>query len=96
MIELKEREHYIEVDILKDGLKIGRAEIGDDRRLECFEIYEPFQNKGYGTEALKQLIEKYKIDNLGVYANNSRAIRVYEKCGFILDGTSTFKMTRKG
>lgn len=30
MIEFKEREHYIEVDITKDGLKIGRAEIGDD------------------------------------------------------------------
>lgn len=95
MIELKEREHYTEVWICKDGVKIGRAEIGDNHRLECFEIYEPFQNKGYGTEALKQLIDKYGVNNLEVLASNKRAMHVYEKCGFILDGTSVFDMKRE-
>ena len=46
------------------------------------------QNKGYGTEALKRSVE-YGFHDLGlrriwlaVYADNPRAIHVYEKCGF--------------
>lgn len=44
-------------------------------------------NKGYGTEAIKQLIEKAKSQNISkiyleVRPNNLRAIRAYEKCGF--------------
>ena len=46
------------------------------------------QDKGYGTEALKRSVE-YGFAELGlrriylaVYANNPRAIHVYEKCGF--------------
>ena len=46
------------------------------------------QNKGYGTEALKRSVE-YGFSELGlrriylgVYADNPRAIHVYEKCGF--------------
>ena len=46
------------------------------------------QNKGYGKEALKRSVE-YGFDNLGltriylsVYANNPRAVHVYEECGF--------------
>ena len=46
------------------------------------------QDKGYGTEALRRSVE-YGFTELGlrriylaVYANNPRAIHVYEKCGF--------------
>ena len=46
------------------------------------------QNRGYGTEALKRSVE-YAFGELGlrriwlaVYADNLRAIHVYEKCGF--------------
>ena len=46
------------------------------------------QNKGYGKEALRRSIE-YGFDELGlsriyltVYADNPRAIHVYEQCGF--------------
>lgn len=46
------------------------------------------QNKGYGTEALKRSVE-YGFHELGlrrihlaVYADNPRAVHVYEKCGF--------------
>ena len=46
------------------------------------------QNKGYGTEALRRSVE-YGFRELGlrriylaVYADNPRAIHVYEKCGF--------------
>ena len=51
-------------------------------------ITTKMQNKGYGKEALKRSVE-YGFDNLGltriylsVYANNPRAVHVYEECGF--------------
>ena len=46
------------------------------------------QNKGYGTEALKRSVEygfgalELRRIYLAVYADNPRAIHVYEKCGF--------------
>ena len=46
------------------------------------------QNRGYGTEALRRSVEYGLRDlglrriYLGVYADNPRAIHVYEKCGF--------------
>ena len=51
-------------------------------------ITAAMQNKGYGKEALKRSIE-YGFNELGltriilvVYADNPRAIHVYEQCGF--------------
>ena len=51
-------------------------------------ITTSMQNKGYGTEALKRSVE-YGFSELGltriylgVYANNPRAMHVYENCGF--------------
>ena len=46
------------------------------------------QNKGYGTEALRRSVEygfselSLRRIYLAVYADNLRAIHVYEKCGF--------------
>lgn len=51
-------------------------------------ITTKMQNKGYGKEALMRSVE-YGFNELGlnriflsVYANNPRAVHVYEKCGF--------------
>lgn len=51
-------------------------------------ITASMQNKGYGKEALKRSVQ-YGFDELGltriylgVYADNPRAIHVYENCGF--------------
>jgi len=51
-------------------------------------ITTKMQNKGYGKESLKRSVE-YGFNELGltriylsVFANNPRAIRVYEECGF--------------
>lgn len=51
-------------------------------------ITASMQNKGYGKEALKRSVQ-YGFDELGltriylgVYADNLRAIHVYESCGF--------------
>ena len=51
-------------------------------------ITAAMQDKGYGTEAVRAMVE-YGMDQLGlhrvflkVFPDNARAIRVYEKCGF--------------
>lgn len=46
-----------------------------------------YWGKGYGTEAIKQLIKLYKSKGISkiyleVRPDNTRAIRAYEKCGF--------------
>lgn len=82
-IYIKETDLFQEIELYHDGVKIGEAEIGlKNHCLERLAIYEPYQNKGYGTEIVKLLMEKYGCDNLWVRADNTRAIHVYEKCGF--------------
>ena len=54
---------------------------------------ENYRDNGYGTEAIKLILEygfKYlnlKNINLDVMSFNARAIRCYEKCGFKMAGT---------
>jgi RimJ/RimL family protein N-acetyltransferase len=50
-------------------------------------------NHGYGTEAMKLVLahgfddmQLHRIE-LRVLARNKRAIRAYEKCGFVYEGT---------
>lgn len=56
--------------------------------LQQFMIDRRFQNKGYGTEALRlilsQLCHEGRYDNVEVCVNreNRQALRVYEKAGF--------------
>lgn len=50
--------------------------------------YKKYWNKGYGTKAIKLLLakaKKLKIKNiyLVVRPSNTRAIKAYEKCGFV-------------
>ncbi len=53
---------------------------------------KPYWNRGYGTEAMRLLL-KHGFDTLNlnriyldVYQNNPRAIRAYEKAGFVHEG----------
>lgn len=52
-----------------------------------------YHNRGYGTEAVNLLVEHGFYDlnlsriYLHVFADNERAIRSYEKCGFEWEGT---------
>jgi len=54
-----------------------------------------YWNKGYGSDAVKQLIELcfeklgIKLVRLKVLSTNIRALRCYEKCGFTRCGTAT-------
>ena len=83
MIEIKENELYQEIELYSGLTKIGEAEIDlKGKMLSRLVIYEPYQDKGYGTEIVKILRDRYGCDCLWVNADNDRAIHVYEKCGF--------------
>ena len=94
---LEEKEHYIEIDIkLSDGTLIGTAEIEpNEKMLERFVIFEPYQNKGYGQKVLSDLIDTYGIKKLWVRSDNERAIHIYEKVGFIKTKETMFEMCRR-
>ena len=82
-VRIKENELYQEVDLFIGDIKVGEAEIEVTKRmLSRFVIYEPYQNKGYGTRILNELMRMYMLTNLWVEADNDRAIHLYEKFGF--------------
>lgn len=93
---LEEKEHYIEIDIkLSDGTLIGTAEIEpNEKMLERFVIFDPYQNKGYGQQVLSDLIDTYGIKKLWVRSDNERAIHIYKKAGFIKTKETMFEMCR--
>jgi GNAT superfamily N-acetyltransferase len=79
----RENELYQEIELSHDGVKIGEAEVDlKNHMLAKLVIFEPYQNQGFGTEVVEGLVEAYGLVNLWVNADNSRAIHVYEKCGF--------------
>lgn len=82
-VRIKENELYQEVELFIGNTKVGEAEIEVTKRmLSRFVIYEPYQNKGYGTRILNELMRMYMLTNLWVEADNDRAIHLYEKFGF--------------
>lgn len=82
-VRIQENELYQEVELFIGNTKVGEAEIEVTKRmLSRFVIYEPFQNKGYGTRILNELMQMYMLTNLWVEADNDRAIHLYEKFGF--------------
>jgi RimJ/RimL family protein N-acetyltransferase len=61
-----------------------------------------YRNKGYGTDAFRLTVNYgfrelglYKI-SLGVFDYNPRARHVYEKCGFVMEGTQRSLLYRDG
>lgn len=83
MIKLKENELYQELEIFVDGTKIGEAEVDlKNKMISRLAIYEPYQNKGYGTKVVQMLTDEYGCERLWVNADNNKAVHVYEKCGY--------------
>ena len=80
---LKKTDTFIEHDIVVNGMNIGTVELCPERNeISRLVIFEPYQNRGYGTEVVKTLVEQgYK--SLWVRSDNPRAIHVYKKCGFV-------------
>ena len=92
--------------IMNDEEMIGVALVKDmDEEPACYDLQqfmidERFQNQGFGTEALKQIVKmlkkeaKYKCVEVCVNKEDASALRVYEKVGFI-DITTLFSLQQK-
>lgn len=92
-----------------EGELIGFTMFGFDEEEDFYElcrimIAKEHQNKGYGTEAIKMIIEEMKKRfgckeiYLSTDPQNARGIHVYEKVGFratgeIVDNEALFKLT---
>ena len=82
-LHYKANEMYRELELFDGATKIGEAEVDlNGKMISRLNIYEPYQNQGYGTKIVEVLIRDYGCNCLWVNADNSRAIHVYEKCGF--------------
>lgn len=79
------------------GLVIVKDKPGDED--ECYSftdlfIADDFQGKGYGDQAVKAIIGKFKSEKkrsvveLQVHRSNTAAIRLYEKHGFVKVGNA--------
>ena len=91
-MQIIKTETFIEHDIIVDDVKVGTVELCPERHeISRLIIFEPYQNKGYGTQVVLELMQSgYK--SLWVRSDNARAIHVYEKCGFKRKETHMFEM----
>ena len=80
IMKIEKTETFSEHDIIVDGTKIGTVELCPERNeIARLIIFEPYQNKGYGTEVVKKLMAQgYK--SLWVRSDNPRAIHVQNEC----------------
>lgn len=69
-ISFKENELYQEIELFVDGEKIGEAEVEiKGKMLSRLSIFPPYQDKGYGTQIVSMLNEKYGCNVLWVNAD---------------------------
>ncbi len=92
------KENARVIGICEDEKLVGLALVKDmDEEPACYDLQQfmidkRFQNKGYGTEALRQIIEqlkkegKYICVEVCVNKADALALRVYEKVGFVDTG----------
>lgn len=94
--------------ILKETMKYmggcGINQLDWKNRVATVGIFlgKPFWNQGYGTEALRVLIDFIFMEmnihkvKLNVYSFNKRGIRCYEKLGFKIEGVLREEIFREG
>jgi predicted GNAT family acetyltransferase len=94
-MRLQKNELYQEIEIFDGDAKVGTAEVDiNGKMLSRLNIFNYYQNQGYGTKVVKQLIDEYGINCLWVESKNDRAIHVYEKCGFKKKHPTMYLMER--
>ena len=92
---IEKTETFIEHYIIVNGTKVGTVELCPEKHeISRLVIFEPYQNKGYGTEVVEELM-KSGYRSLCVRSDNPRAIHVYEKCGFKCAETHMFEMRKE-
>lgn len=104
----KERGHSFAIRTTKDNIYIGGAGYHDVnfKNRTCYVgisiMQKDYQNKGLGTEAFELLIN-YLFNEmnirkilLNVFSTNKRAIHVYEKLGFSVEGVLKDHIYRNG
>jgi RimJ/RimL family protein N-acetyltransferase len=95
-IETREGVHIGNIGLDKTDWKNGHAELG------LFIGEKEYWGQGYGSDAIMALLDfAFNEMNLHrvylhVLAFNQRAIRCYEKCGFVLEGTERESIFREG
>ncbi|MFA1624570.1 GNAT family N-acetyltransferase [Rhizobium mongolense] len=74
-------------------IRLHNLDVRDRRASMAIGLYDPtLLGKGVGSEAIRLLIQhafvQLKLHRIGirVLAYNTRAIRAYEKCGFVVEG----------
>ena len=94
--ELRAKETFVEYDIVVDGVVVGTAETCVERKeITRLEVFEPYRRKGYGSDAVRQLVSKgYR--SLWVRSDNDPAIKMYSKCDFKKQGETMFEMRIEG
>lgn len=89
---IQKTETFIEHDIFVDDIKVGTVELCPERHeISRLEIFEPYQNKGYGTQVVTQLVEQ-GYTSLFVRSDNEKALHIYQKCGFVKGDIYMFNM----
>lgn len=85
------KEHYL----IYDGkLPIGSIYISKNNEIGLF-IFEEFQNKGWGSKILTQIMKMYKKENLyaNIAPNNYKSINFFKKNGFIYNDSIDIQNT---
>jgi len=91
-MKIEKTETFIEHDIIVNSTKVGTVELCPEcNEIARLVIFEPYQNQGYGTDVVKKLLAQ-GYNSLWVRSDNSRAIHVYEKCGFKKGDAVMFEM----
>lgn len=108
---LKDREHYLNffvIESIETGEPVGNLGLHViDQRNRWTELGIMIgdtsnQNKGYGTDALRTLLRfAFETMNLNrvqlrVHNDNLRGIHVYERCGFVREGTLRQNLWKNG
>lgn len=97
--------HMQRIAFIEDKKPVGHLDIencGSTKKIWNFYIYEAYQRKGFGLQAIQQTIEFIKQTYhatkvwLYVYKDNIPAVKIYKKVGFEIEedkeGKTTYSM----
>lgn len=94
LIETQSNEHVHQLSLKLDGKSIGSAEfhlIQDECQIIDIQIENAFRRKGYGQKLLEAMVQNSKQLGcskwiLEVRSQNTPAITLYQKNGFVQNG----------